>query len=329
MGYPQTRLIQPLGTQAMQASGSTQGVQLSNLAIQGLTFLIQTTPASGTTAESVETIVNEVDRIRVNVDGSDDYNLSGVSLYALNRYWMNGEEVPNFSPSSDGTRALALYLPFELIAGLKSTDTLLDLRPRGNGSLPQGFVQFDTSLTASHSGSIRIFEHYYNYGSKARKTALRKQLIQKTLTMTAGGSFVLPIDYGSVIDDIARMYMFIENGGSFQSNPFRTLKLSASEGTQYDVFDLTAESGAGYVGLPWIFNKLNPIADNLDAIVTANFLASDGRGSLGKLSGALDASLMTNLVLSGVANQAGTLHVVLERANIGKAPEMDPYGGGK
>lgn len=326
MGYPMTNLIQPIGTQSMQASGSTQGIQLSNLALRGLSLLVSTKPTSGNTAEGIAKIAAEITRIRVNVDGADDYNIAGQSLRVMNRKLLDGEDIPSVAQATGGNRVIALYLPFEMVGGMKSTDTLLDLRPRANGSLPQAYVQFDTALTASHAGSIRVFEHYYNLGSKQRKTAFRKQLIQKTLTVTAGGSFVLPIDYGAPMDDIARMYCWIANAdGEPTSAPvFRQVKLTASEGTQYDVFDLVGDSADNYSGIPWVFNRLGQITDDADFVVEFNFLSDNSKGNSGKLSGVLSASLMSNLVLSGVAGQAGTLHVVIERVNVGNAG-ADPY----
>ena len=330
MGYPNTNLIQSLGTQEMVDNGSTPGIKLSNLALRGLYLLFSTKPDSGNTAQTVSAICNTVKRIRVNIDGADDYNLSGQSLHVMNRWFMKGETLPEVAQTSGGERVVGLYLPFELVGGIKSQDTLLDLRPRANGSLPNAYVQFDTALTASHSGTIRVYEHYYNLGDKARPSAFRKQIIQKsTQIATAGDSFIIPLDYGAPMDDIARIFAWIESssGGIEQAPVFRQAKLTASEGTQYDVFDLTMASSDGYSGMNWIFNRLLDISDNFEAVVCMNFLADNSLGQAAKLSGVLDASLMSNLTLSGNAGKAGSLNLVLERVNVRKEPGADPYAG--
>lgn len=329
MGYSNTSLVQKLGTQTMKDSGATQGLQLSNLAIRGLSFLVNLDASTGS-AVTVNAAIEALERVRVNIDGADDFNMKGSSLYYLNRWMMDGNEVPNATNGTNLTRNVGLYLPFEYESGVKSQDTVLDLRPRANGSLPQAYVQFYTDLPTNNVGSIDVYEHYYTFANKQRKTAFRKQIIEKTLTVTAGGSFIIPIDYGATPDDIARMMIYTKNAsGVLQTPTLRSIKLSASEGQQYDVFDVDGIENTDYTGIQWVFNKMAPVNDDLDGVTLISFGPDNSRGQESKLSGVLDASDMTNLTLSGVAGAAGEMTVLLERVGVGKNPTADPYSGNK
>lgn len=327
MGYPNTDLQKKLGTQAMVAGGNTQGLDLSNMAIRGLYFLITLDKSAG----SVPTIAeckNAIDQVRVNIDGSDDYNMKGSTLYYLNRRFLNGQEVPTKTEATALVRTIGLYLPFEFEGGIKSQDTLLDLRRRMNGSLPKAYVQFRTSLPANTAGSIDVYEDYYTFAQKERKAAYRKQIIEKTLTVTAGGSFIVSIPYGAPPDDIARMMIYTENSsGVLQTPTLRDLKLVASEDQQYEIFNVEGISTNSYAGIEWIFNKMNPISDDLDGVIFRDFCPTDATGRLSKIVGAVDASDMTDLSLQGTSGSAGELTVMLERIGLQKPANADPYAG--
>lgn len=327
MGYPNTSLSKRLGTQEMVANGDTQGLNLSNMAIRGLVFVI-TMDASQTAAPTITAIKNAIQRIRVNVDGSDDYNIKGSTLYYLNRWFQNGKEVPTKAENTDFVRSIMLYLPFEFEGGIKSQDTLLDLRRRANGSLPKAYVQFTTQLPANTTGSIDVYEDYYTLAGKERKVAFRKQFIEKSLTVTAGGSFLVPIPYGAIPDDIARMMLYTENtSGVLQTPTLRDLKLVASEGQQYEVFNVQGVSSNSYAGIEWIFNRMAPVGDDLEGVIFKNFCPTDASGRLSKLVGSLDASDMTDLSLQGTAGVAGELTILLERVGLQKPAAADPYAG--
>lgn len=323
MANVQTSYVKKLATRKI-VTGTVEGIKLENVAIQGLTFFIKTV---GTAEATITQILQALKRITVSIGGQDDYNISGQALYYYNRFFLGGSEVSTAVDGSAETRWLSLYLPFEMIRGFKPTDTLLDLRPRSNGSLIQAFVTMETATSANvgATSEISVYQHYYNYGNYERPVAFRKQMREKQITVADGSSQILTIDYGDDFDDIARMMCFvISSAGALQSTPFESLTLTASEGSTYNLFEFTSTDG--YAPL-WVPKKLAPhplsAQSAFDDVFVFDFTKTNGVGGDSHLSGLLDASNFSNLTLNILPDAAGTMITLLERVNTKIAG--DPY----
>jgi len=323
MANVQTSYVKKLATRSI-VNGTVEGIKLENVAIQGLTFFIATT---GTAEATIAQVIASLKRITVSIGGQDDFNISGNSLYYYNRHMMAGAEVPFQQIGGSEKAFVSLYLPFEMIKGFKPADTLLDLRPRANGSLIQAFVSMETATSANvgSTSEISVYQHYYNYGQYERPVAFRKQMREKQVAVTDGSSAIVTIDYGDDFDDIARMMAFIVNSsGVIQATPFESITLTASEGSTYNLFEF--QDTVGYAPI-WVPNKLSPRPSSFtgafDNVFFYDFTKTNGAGGDSHLSGLLDASEMSNLSLNVLPDATGTLIVLLERVNTKIAG--DPY----
>lgn len=323
MANVQTSYVKKLATRTI-VTGTVEGIKLENVAIQGLTFFIHST---GTAEATIANLLAALKRITVSIGGQDDFNISGQSLYYYNRQMLGGAEVPFQQAGGSEEAWISLYLPFEMVRGFKSADTLLDLRPRQNGSLIQAFVSMETAIQTNvgNTSEISVYQHYYNYGTYERPVAFRKQMREKQVAVTDGSSQIVTIDYGDDFDDIARMMCFvIDSSGALQGTPFESITLTASEGSTYNLFEFTASDGYAPIFVP---KKLSPrpssFTSAFDSVFFFDFTKTNGVGGDSHLSGLLDASEFSNLTLNVLPDATGTMYVLLERVNTKIAG--DPY----
>lgn len=311
-----TQQTKKLGTVNFLA-GTTAGMKLDNEAIIALGFLIK---SSGTAVATIDEIISALKRVIVNINGQDDFNLSGQALYLLNRQFLGGAESP--TDASATNRYLYLELDFSMPGGIGSDDSLLDLRQRPGGSLPQAYVQFDLSTIADVgiASEISVYQKYYELVNYERNVATRKVYREKQINVTAGGAFQIPLEYQDGFDDIFHM-MFVESSGTLQNDPLDSVNLVMNGNRE--IFNI--DNGKDPLGLTFIPKGLQPrpagFVDDYDSVFMYDYRRSNLLGSQRRVTGALDNSEATSMVLQGQSNVAGVLHLLQARVSVETAPK--------
>lgn len=317
-----TRHIKPLGTEQWVA-GSTPGLQLEQVAIEGLSLVLD---VKGADPPTIVELLKNFKRVIVSVAGTDFVNISGYSLYNFNRRMFGGSTPWSQTESPADTRQLVLFLPFSLQGSVHSPDTLLDLRRTAKG-LTQAFVRFelgsDGSITTADC-KISVYQSFYTLGSHVRKVGGVRQLRERTIAGVANQKATIQLDHGSDFDDLAGIQIVgITAAGAIITDPVSPLTLTYSEDGTREVFNFT-NGDANYV-VPELFRARTEStnADNDKGIFYYNFLRDDLRGNNRTLRGLLDGSAFSNLLLEFTPGTAGTYYVLLDRINAAQ-PEVVP-----
>ena len=318
-----TKLTKSLGVEAW-AGGSTPGLQLDQEAIEGLTFSFKMT---GPDAPTLVEALTAIERIVVNVAGTDYVNISGRSLYHMNERMLG--MVPPYSVVNGTVRHLVLFLPFSLGGSMHSPDTLLDLRRTQRG-LKQAVVRLQLSgggITAG-SSDISIFQHYYTLGQHTRSVAAVRQLRERTFQGVASQKTTIQLDHGSDFDDLASIQIVgYSAANALIADPLHEITLTASENGTREIFHL-ADQVVSHV-IPNQFQPRPAAAGNIDkSVFYYNFLRDDLKGSDRTMKGLLDGSEFTNLLLEVTPGTAGNYYVLLDRVNTQQTePGAETSGG--
>ena len=338
-----TQMIKPLGTENW-ISGTTPGIRLDNEGIGGLTIQLY---GRGAATPAVKTILSSVPAIIIDVGGQEDFHVSAFALYYYN-YIIRGAKPYDFANPADKSRTLNLYLPFELVGGEKARDTLLDIRASGAGVVTAN-VRFQLTTAANVTAAasrVRIFQHYYILGDHTRSMGARRQMRERTIALVADQQWNLELDRGSNYDDLASMTIFglAADDDMLVNAGLKSITLTASEDGTKDIFSFPEGQFSNFCTIPRRAMPIEPDSSGLSVSDAGNpaagsqtnpfanifyypFCRDDGRGNERSVTGLLDGSSFSNLVLSGSAAEAGTLHVLLDRINTVE-PEYGSGGGG-
>lgn len=302
-------------------AGSTPGLLLDQEAIEGIKIAIQ---AKGPDTPSLAETLAALRRIVLSVAGTDYVNISGYSLYQLNRSELGGSEPWSVTPENSATRHLNLFLPFSLEGGIHSSDTLLDLR-RGD-SLVQAFIRYDLGDAGgqvSLAGSqITSWQHYYLLGDHTRKIGYMRQLRERTESADANQKITFNLDYGSDFDDLNRILLFgVNAAGGFINTPVKEITLTVSESGTREIFHFN-DPVANY-DLHKTFEPRTQAVSSFDSqVFDYVFPKGNLKGAGRTLRGFLDGRSASNITLEITAALEGTYYLLLDRVNL-RQPDVD------
>ena len=331
-----TRLLKNLG-QVLFASGATQSIRIPSETISSLVFLFKTSGKA-----TLPQLLNAIKKVKVAIGSSVDFDISGISLYYFNRNFRGGGALySNLKDDNRTSTYMIMELPFTLIGGIKPNDTLLDMRPRANGSLLQPFVQLETATgtNVSSASTIDIFAKFYQLGSAGRRGA-RKRMREYAIPVTASSNFNIPIEYGARWNDISFLQMLVETSGTLETDAlFTDLKFNVGQAGagSINIFDLSVAEADPLTALTREFNYdfdfsgltgIGAIGDS-DNIFTYDPLKNNEVGSGRTLSGLIQLSDATSAVITGETNAGvtGTLRCLIETVEISAElrPELCRY----